>query len=351
MSPKVPAPALLPVQDTRTRESVLSYPPAAIKQQHRVSIDTKTLLRIEEVKLYLEGKGRSLNTLDSFERHIKQLAQRANLDVPQDVELAIARYKLTDRKTWEPSNQPASNTYKQKLCDMYKHYCKFYKIPWETPEYKPEERGIQPPTDEKCQMLIASARGALSIRLDISVQTGLRPIEVQGYKGLRVKDIHFDQKTITALSTKGCNARPPMQITEELVARIKTYITKHNLQTEDYLFKGDARRYGEHYRRMRNRLAEKLKDPTIKAIRLYDLRHYYITRKLRKIQNAEFVRQIVGHKRLDTTQKYFHLLANTNGEWIVEGTTDKERAKQLLAADFTYQLTTPDGTMLFKKTK
>ena len=46
-----------------------------------------------------------------------------------------------------------------------------------------------------------------------------------------------------------------------------------------------------------------------------------------------------------------HLLAGTNEEWIVEGTTDKERAKQLLAADFAYQLTTPDGTMLFKKAK
>jgi integrase len=102
---------------------------------------------------------------------------------------------------------------------------------------------------------------------------------------------------------------------------------------------------------MRNRLAEKLKDPTIKGIRLYDLRHHYITKQLRKIQNAEFVRQIVGHKRLDPTQKYFHLLANTNGEWIVEGTSDKERAKQLLASDFNYQLTTPDGTMPFKKAK
>ncbi|MGD0405673.1 MAG: hypothetical protein ABSB10_03375 [Candidatus Bathyarchaeia archaeon] len=230
------------MQETRTHESVLSYSPAAIKQQHRVNIDTKTLLKIEEVKLHLECKGKSQNTLDGFERHIKQLAQRANLDIPKDVELAIARYKLIDRKTWKPSNQPASNTYKQKLCDMYNHYCKFYKIPWEMPEYRPEERGIQPPTDEKCNMLIASARGALSIRIDISVQTGLRPIEVQGYKGLRVKDIHFDQKTITALSTKGCNARPPMQITEELVARIKTYITKHNLQTEDYLFKGGCKK-------------------------------------------------------------------------------------------------------------
>ena len=142
-----------------------------------------------------------------------------------------------------------------------------------------------------------------------------------------------------------------MKISEELTAKLKTYITKHNLQADDYLFKGNERRYGEHYRRMRNRLAEKLKDPTIKGIRLYDLRHYYVTKQLKKIQNAEFVRQIVGHKHLNTTQKYFHLLANTDGEWIVEGTTDKERAKHLLASDFMYQLTTPDGMMLFKKAK
>jgi site-specific recombinase XerD len=30
--------------------------------------------------------------------------------------------------------------------------------------------------------------------------------------------------------------------------------------------------------------------------------------------NAEAVRQIVGHKKLGTTQKYMHLLAGTSGE-------------------------------------
>ncbi len=43
--------------------SVLSYSPKAIKQQHTVSIDTKTLLRIEEAKIHLECKGKSQNTL------------------------------------------------------------------------------------------------------------------------------------------------------------------------------------------------------------------------------------------------------------------------------------------------
>lgn len=299
---------------------------------------------MEKLLIHLEGKGRSANTRDGILRHLKQLIKRANLDNPQEVELAIARYKKQDGK-------PASNTYKIKLCDCYAYYCKFYKIDWERPEYTPEPRSIQPPTDEKCQMLIAAAKGELSIKIQISTETGLRPIEVQGYKGLRAKDIHFDQRTITALSTKGCNPRPPMKISEELTARLKTFITINGIAPDEQLFKGNERRFGEHYRRLRNRLAERLKDPTIKAIRLYDLRHAYVTKQLRRCQNAETVRQIVGHKQLNTTQKYMHLLAGTNGEWIVEGTSDKERAKQLLTADFTYQLTTPDGTMLFKKAK
>jgi integrase len=200
-------------------------------------------------------------------------------------------------------------------------------------------------------MLISSARLELSIKLDISAQTGLRPVEIQGDKGLQAKNIHPDQNTITARITKGCNARPPLPIPKELTARLLDYITKHNLKPDEILFTGKARNYGKDYRVFRNRLAKKLQDPTIRTIRLYDLRHAYATKQLRRTQNAEIVRQLMGHKKLDTTQKYLHLLAGNNGEWIVEGTTDKKRAQELLETDFTYQLTTPDGTMLFRKPK
>ena len=60
---------------------------------------------------------------------------------------------------------------------------------------------------------------------------------------------------------------------------------------------------------------------------------------------------MVGHKNLNTTQKYCHLAINETGEWIVEQTNDKQRSKELLIQDFTYQFTTPDGYMTFKKAK
>jgi site-specific recombinase XerD len=302
----------------------------------------------------MERKGRSKNTLLGIEKHLKQIAMRADLDNVLEVETAIAKYTCIDPHTRKPTKRPASNCYKDKLVHVYSSYLKVHKMNWadnERPVYKPEERSIQPPSKEKCEMLISYAKGSLSLKIDISMQTGLRPIEVTGEKGLRVKDIHSDQKTITALSTKGCNARPPLKITDELCARLQTYIYANHLKSEDLLFNMSSKKYGESYRCMRNRLAAKMQDVTVKTIRLYDLRHYYVTKQLHRCQNAETVRQIVGHKNLNTTQKYMHLLAGTSGEWIVEGTTDKERAKQLLAEYFTYQLTSPDGYMLFMKPK
>jgi len=330
-----PDPPLIPQHHRESGQVIRPELPAQYIQQ---------LPNIQNFLLHLEGKGRSKNTRTAYEKNLKALALKTDLKDTKAVELIIARYK-------KKNGQPITNNYKSKLCDCYNGYLKFHQIYWEKPTYTPEDIAIQPPSTEKCAILIASAKGALSLKLDISAKTGLRPIEIQGEKGLQAKDVHPDQRTITARITKGCNPRPPLPITVELMTRLQTYITTNNLKPDDILFTGDARNYGRKYRALRNRLAKKLNDQTIHAIRLYDLRHYYCTKQLRRTQNAETVRILMGHKKLDTTQKYLHLLAGTSGEWIVEGTTDKERAKQLLTADFAYQLTTPDGTMLFKKAK
>ena len=312
---------------------------------------THQIPKIQAVILLLERKGKSPLTIETYRKALLGLAQHANLDDTTQTEITIARYKKTNPFTHCLSDKEVSNRWKSQLCTAYRHYCKYYNIQWEMPIYKHDQRGIQPPSDEKVALLIGASHATMNLKIDISAQTGLRPIEIQGEKGLRVKDIHFDQNTITANNTKGCNARPPMKITEQLNAKLQTYITQKNLKAENLLFPAHAETYGDYFRRFKKTLATRLKDTTIESIRLYDLRHYYITKQLRRTQNAEIVRQMVGHKNLNTTQKYLHMMTNTSGEWIVEGTTDKERVKQLLKEDFTYQLTTPDGTMMFRKLK
>ena len=287
----------------------------------------------------------SKTTLTTTEAGLKALARKTNLNNPIETAIAISRYKTRGNK------RDAGNGWKKKLSEIYNHYCNHFGMKWDKPTYHYEARGIQPPTNQKAEILMTSARMPLSLKIDISKQTGLRPIEIVGDKGLRVKDIHPDQKTITALNTKGCNARPPIKISDELNAKLQTYITENKLTAQDILFNQTSEKYSENFRRFKINLAKKLNDPSITTIRLYDLRHAYITKQLIRTQNCEAVRIMVGHKNLNTTQKYLHLLAGTNGEWITEGTTDTNRAKQLLTEDFTYQLTAPDGTMLFRKPK
>jgi site-specific recombinase XerD len=199
--------------------------------------------------------------------------------------------------------------------------------------------------------MIAAAKGWLSLKIQISMETGLRPIEITGNKGLRARDIHPEQQTITATSVKGCNPRPPMKITANLLSRLQNYIQRRNLQASDLLFTSTSKTYSNSFRKFKKHLSKNLANPIYESIRLYDIRHYYITRKARKIQNAEIVRQIVGHKYLNTTQKYMHLAPNENLDYDVVTTKDQKQVDEYLAQDYTYVLTTPDGYMKFRRPK
>ena len=103
--PQSPASATSQMPDEPTQLSVLSYSP---KTAEAKEIPIDKLLKIEKVAIYLEGKGRQPNTIDSFRRHIAILARHADLDNMQEVELVIARLKLTDPSTKKPINKPAS---------------------------------------------------------------------------------------------------------------------------------------------------------------------------------------------------------------------------------------------------
>lgn len=323
--------------------------------------DKNTLTRLisqtptlEEYEKYLKRKALSQNTIITYVKALKDLAELGNLKDTKEIETIISEYKKKDPYTKERTDTPATNRWKNQLIDAYKKYCKQNEIVWiDPPRYKIDEHSIQPPSEEKCKMLIACAKGSMAIKINISTQTGLRPIEIVGKeKGLKVKDFHPDTRTLTPTSTKGCNARPPLLITTELATLIQTYIIKRNLKPNDPLFKESPRSYGDTFNKLKKRLADKTGDNSFLTIRLYDLRHFYITSLLRKTQNVEVVRQKVGHKNLNTTQNYLHLLAdNYTGEFIVEQTQDRNRAKELQEQGYTYTLTTPDGYMQFKKPK
>jgi hypothetical protein len=73
-----------------------------------------------------------------------------------------------------------SHGYKMILCSAYKRYAKFARIEWTMPKYRENARPIKTPTKEKVEILIAKAKSPLVTKLQISIETSFRPVEILG---------------------------------------------------------------------------------------------------------------------------------------------------------------------------
>jgi integrase len=279
----------------------------------------------------MKNNGKIEYSIRFVDKALTYISKHADLNEPEQVKHFIASLQSSDG-------------YKKNLCLAYNKYCKYHKIQWEMPLYKPQAKRIRIPTKEKLEMLIARSGKTLSIKLSISKETGLRPIELMN---LKVKDIDLEQKIIYPTTAKHGSARA-LKISNNLRTTLQNYIIRNKLDLNDKLFKGNADYYGKHYRVMRNKLAKKLNDPTIKTIRLYDFRHHFATTLYAKTRDILHVMQQLGHKKIETTLIYTQLLNLNEDEWTCKTANTVEQATQLIENGFEY-ITEMDGLKLFRK--
>jgi len=245
------------------------------------------------------------------------------------------------------NNLQRSNSYKYRLAQTYATFLKYQNIQFKTPSYPKQAKMIKIPTHEKLEMLISKAGKTMSAKLQLSLETGLRPVELCN---LKVKDIDLNQRLVYPTTAKNGNPRT-LKISNTLATLLQEHIIRNKLNQNDTLFKGNPVRYGKEYRETRNALAKKLNDPTIRTIRLYDFRHYFATNLYHKTKDILYVKQQMGHKRIDTTLIYTQLLNLNDDEWTCKATTNTNEATQLIESGFEYVATTPDALMLFRKRK
>jgi integrase len=272
-------------------------------------------------------------TINFTRKALTFLSKHTSLSEPEAVKMLVAEHKSSDG-------------YKRNLCIAYNKFCKYYKIEWNMPTYHPESKGIRIPTKEKIEMLIASARKPTSTKIQLSMETGLRPIELCS---LKVKDIDLEQRLLYPTTAKN-GASKILKITNSLNEALREHMDTHKLNPDNKLFKGNAEDYSKHYRAIGNALAEKLHDPTIKRIRLYDLRHYFATTPYAKTRDILLVKQQMGHKKIETTLIYTQLLNLNDDEWTCKTAKNIQEATALIEAGLEY-ITELDGIKLFRKRK
>ena len=282
----------------------------------------------------MENNGLSKYTLENYAKLLKHLAKNCNLTNPQEVKHYIS--KIT-----------GSNGYKKNLCIAYNKYCKYYNIEWEMPNYFPNPKQIRIPTTENLNQLIAYAGQTLSIKLQLSKETGLRPIEAMT---LKTKDINLEQKTVYPTTAKH-GAPRTLKISNTLTLRLQTHIIRNNLNPNNQLFKSTPAHYSKTYRQSRNALAKKLNNPTLKTVRLYDFRHHFATMLYHKTRDILYVKQQMGHRKIETTLVYTQLIQHEQNEnYTCKVATNQTQITELIESGYEY-ITEQEQLKYFRKRK
>ena len=271
-------------------------------------------------------------TIKVTDRRLRLIAKSANLNNPEEVTEYLA-------------NKKGKNGYIDSLVSAYERYTRYNEIFWKKPNVKRYSQPPYVPTTEETSILIANAGTKYSLILSILRDTGMRPIEIERTK---LKWLDLNRGLINVETAKNGNGRT-LKLKPQTLAMLKTYLAKHNFNLNDNVFP-PTKTMRSVYTKIRNRTAKKLQKPELRRVSMYSFRHYFGTMLYHKTKDILYVKQQMGHKRIENTLIYTHLINFAEDEWIHGTAQTLTEACKLIDAGFEY-VTEIDGIKLFRKRK
>jgi integrase len=283
------------------------------------------------------NEGKAENTIRVISYSLRQLTRKTDLKNPEAVKATIAT--MLNEKT----KKPLANISKAKLSLAYEWFCKTNSIQFEKPRFKWElGTPIIPTTENVTKITSASTRKYATI-FTIMAETG---IEGEELHRLHKNKIDTEQGIISIDGTKGHNAGT-YKLKQHTAEMLREYIAKN---PQDNPFP-KPKIMSEIWRRVRNRLADNLKQPELKKIPLKSLRNYSGAKLYYSLPDPIAVMRHLRHKKLETTMHYLRGIVITGEEeYTVKTATSIKEATALLEAGFSY-IQEIDGIKLYRKRK
>ena len=291
--------------------------------------------KILQVLWELKKKGRADTTIKNVSKALYVLAKQCNLNNPDSVKTFIA---TLDRK----------NGYKKALTFAYDNYVKTHGLQWERPNYWVASKLPRIPQETQIDLIISNASLKLATATSISKDTGLRPIELLN---LTLRNIDLTKGAVYPETAKHGSPRV-LKLKNTTLNLLNKYLASQNIGINDKLFGyWNTDKYGDNFRKVRNRVAKKLGDESIKSIRLYDLRHFFATMLYQRTRDILFVKQQLGHRNIKNTMIYTQLLQFENDDaYTCKVAQNVEQDKELIENGFEY-VTERDGLKIYRKRK
>jgi integrase len=274
--------------------------------------------------------------------HLREIGHTTQLDLllysrggnlldPESIKQVIA-----EQENWKP-------TTKEHAVTAYSSFLKILGKKWNKPRYKRVRKIPFIPHEQEVNDLISGCNRKTSAFIRLLKETGMRSGEAWQ---LEWTDFNFEQRTVSVTPEKGSNPRV-LPISTELIAMLKGLSN-----TSNKVFKGSLRHFRRNFRKQRKRIVEKLKNPRMDHITFHNLRHFKATMEYHKTKDILHVKQILGHRSLNSTLLYTQLISFKENEYYVKVAHNTDEACELIKSGFQYVTGEyTDGGKIFRKPK
>jgi len=286
--------------------------------------------KIIEYSWWLKKNAYAESTIFQYTKMINLLVRRgANLFDGESVKDVIAR------QDWNV-NRKGNMTW------VYVAFAKMCGIPFERPKYKRVDKLPFVPTEGEVDQLIAGCGKKVATYLQLLKETGMRAGEAWQ---LLWTEVDNENNTVRVTPEKNSNPRM-LRVSRKLIAMLNNLPKASNRVFGDSCFKS----HYMNFRKQRKKIASKLENPRILHITFKTLRHFKATMEYHKTKDILHVMQVLGHKNIQNTLIYTHLMNFKDDEFTSKVAKTLKEACELVEAGFEY-ITEMDGAKIFRKRK
>jgi integrase len=291
-------------------------------EKKELNIEFKTVILLEQYQEYQRKQGRAYETIASRLQALKQVARQIDINNPEAVKLWLAD---NEQCKW-------SNKTKTKFVDAYTSFLTFKGETWQRPTYTIQNKLPFIPTEQEIDTLINACGKVTSTALQMLKETAMRVGELAQ---LKWTDLDKERKTINITPEKGSNPRI-LPISDKLLGMINS-LPKKDRPT---IFQPRKNILREYFSLQRKEIAERFNNPRIKQITFHTFRHWKATMEQHETGDVFHVRNMLGHKSLNSTLIYINLSEATfteaNDKFTCKVAHNPQEEAELIEAGFTH---------------
>jgi len=283
----------------------------------------------------MQKQGYRQSTIQASVQALKAVARRANLLDPESTKTYLASAEVSENR-------------KSKLADDLARFYHHMQIRFEKPRYRRIDKIPFIPSQLEVDQLIAGVGKKMSTFLRLLSETGMRVGEAWN---LKWTDIDCERGVVNVTPEKGSNARQ-LKISSQLIAIMNQLPHK-----QEPIFRNPSvdpirslKCHRKNFEKQRRRVADRLQSPRIQAISFKSLRHWKATTEYHKTLDILHVMTILGHKNIQNTLVYTHLIKFEGDEYVCKIAKTVDDAKVMVEDGFDY-VTDIEGMKLFRKRK